>query len=57
MVFKKISMEHASFSVETITDLQNELKTSYRESNGPFGDMMLSFSEDLGPQFLNTSVN
>lgn len=46
MIFKKLAMEHAAFQVETVTDLIDLLKTSYKESNGPCGDVMQSFSND-----------
>lgn len=39
MVFKKIAMEHAAFSEDTISDLQSELKTSYKDKAGPCGDV------------------
>jgi hypothetical protein len=39
MIFKKIAMEFAQFSVETLNDLQDMLKQSCKEGNGPCGDL------------------
>ena len=39
MIFKKISMEWAQFSVETMVDMQELLKYSLKQSSGPCGDV------------------
>lgn len=39
MIFKKIAMEHAGFSVETLDDLGELLRMSYKENTGPCGDL------------------
>jgi hypothetical protein len=46
MIFKKISMEHARFSTETIVDIQELLNLSYKEPSGPCGDVQKSFIID-----------
>jgi len=45
MVFKKIAMEHALFTEETLKEMRELLKTSFKESSGPCGDMDHSFSD------------
>jgi len=42
MVFKKVSMEFAQFSVETMDELKAQLKESCEQSSGPLGDLDLS---------------
>jgi phospholipid-translocating ATPase len=39
MIFKKIAMEHAQFTEETIADLKEMLIKSCRASSGPCGDV------------------
>ena len=57
MVFKKIAMEHAQFSVETLDDLGELLKQSSRYSSGPLGDLDQSFQENsFGAGPLNVSL-
>jgi phospholipid-translocating ATPase len=39
MIFKKVSMEFAAFSIETLDDLHDLLRSSCKESRGPCGDL------------------
>lgn len=39
MIFKRIAMEHATFSVDTLSDIEELLKISYKEAAGPCGDI------------------
>lgn len=39
-------MEHAAFSAETLSDIEELLRISYKESSGPCGDIQQSFIED-----------
>mmetsp|Transcript_16455 Transcript_16455/g.15776 ORF Transcript_16455/g.15776 Transcript_16455/m.15776 type:complete len:252 (+) Transcript_16455:745-1500(+) len=46
MIFKKIAMEHAEFSLETLVDVEELLKLSYKDPAGPCGDIQHSFMQD-----------
>ena len=46
MIFKKIAMEHAEFSLETLDDVEDLLKQSYKDPAGPCGDIQHSFMQD-----------
>lgn len=55
MIFKKVAMEFAHFSVETVGDLKKQLKESCEESSGPVGDLDLSGDSSIFKT--NTAIN
>lgn len=55
MIFKKVSMEFAQFSVESMEDMKKLLVESCMESSGPVGD--LDVSSDASSSMFNLSTN
>jgi hypothetical protein len=46
MIFKKLAMEFALFSEETLSEVSEKLRISCKESSGPAGDLDLSIDQN-----------